>query len=84
MHYEGKLAQLARVRLGRGQPLLQARLVDELEAPRAVAGGEQGILGLALAVADPTNVSAVLRRLAAARTEPEGEGGEEQKHETGC
>lgn len=70
MHDEWELAQLARRGLGGGEPLLQARLVDILEAARAVAGRQQRVLGFAFAVANPTNVAAVLRCLAARRTEP--------------
>lgn len=67
VHDERELAQLARVRLGSGQPLLQARLVHVLEAAGTVAGRQQRIVQIALAVADATDVAAALRRLAAAR-----------------
>lgn len=69
VHDERKLAQFARVGLGGGEPLLQTRLVDIFEAARAVAGRQQRIPGFALAMANTANVSAVLRRLTAARTE---------------
>lgn len=67
VHNERKLAQLARVRLGRRQPLLQARLVHVLEAAGAIARRQQRIVQITLAVADATDVAAALRRLAAAR-----------------
>lgn len=71
MHNKGKLAQLARRGLGGSEPLLQTRLVDIFEASRAVAGRQQRILCLALAVTNPANVAAVLRGLTAAGTESE-------------
>lgn len=69
VHDEGELAQLAGVRLGGGEPLLEARLVHVLQATGAVAWREERILGIALAVADAADVAAVLGCLAAARTE---------------
>lgn len=69
MHDEGKLAQLAGVRLGGGEPLLQACLVHVLQTAGAIARREQRILRITLAVADAADVAAVLRCLAAARTE---------------
>lgn len=75
VHDEGELAQFARRGLGGSEPLLQTRLVHILEASRAVARGEQRILRLALAVTDAANVAAILRRLAAARSESVGGGG---------
>lgn len=69
VHDERKLAQFARVCLGGGEPLLKTRLVDIFQASRAVAGRQQRIPGLTLAVTNAANVSAVLRRLTAARAE---------------
>lgn len=71
VHDEGELAQLAGVRLGGGEPLLEARLVDVLQAAGAVAWRQERILGIALAVADAADVAAVLGGLAAARTKPD-------------
>lgn len=68
VHDERELAQLARVRLGRGKPLLQTGLVHVLEAARAVARRQQRVLGVGLAVADPADVAAALGRVAAAGT----------------
>lgn len=68
VHDERELAQLARVRLGRRQPLLQAGLVDVLEAARAVARRKERVLRIGLAVADPADVSAALGCVAAAGT----------------
>lgn len=68
MHYKREFAQFASVRLGRGQPLLQACLVHVLQAARAVARGQQRIQWVTLAMAYPTNIAAVLRRLTAARS----------------
>lgn len=82
MHDERELAEFTRRRLGGGQPLLQTRLVDVFEASRAVAGRQQGILRLILAVTDPANVAAVLRRLTAARAESvNGERGRGERHD---
>lgn len=60
VHDEGELAQLAGVGRRCGQPLLQARLVHILQTAGAVAGRQQRILWIALAVADAANVAAVL------------------------
>lgn len=60
MHDEWKLAQLTRIRLGRRQPLLQARLMHIFEAARTVARRQQRIVQITLAMADTTNVTATL------------------------
>lgn len=68
VHDERKLAQLARVRLGRREPLLQTRLVDVLETAGTVAWRQERILRIGLAVADPADVATALGRVAAAGT----------------
>jgi hypothetical protein len=56
--------------------------MDKLEGARTVAGREQRILWVTLAVAYPTNDAATaLRRLAAARSEPDDDEEEEKKRE---
>jgi len=69
VHDEGEFAELAGVRLGGGEPLLEAGLVDVLQTSGAVARREQRVLRITLAVADAADVAAVLRGLAAARSE---------------
>lgn len=54
LHDELVLAQLAAARVGALDPLLQARLVHEVQAPRAVAGGDQRALVIPFTVTDPT------------------------------
>ena len=75
MHDEGELAELTGRGLGRCEPLLQTRLVHILEASRAVAGRQEGVLSLALAVTDAANVPTVLGRLTAAGPESEEDTG---------
>lgn len=53
LHDELVLAELAAARVGALDPLLQAGLVHEVQAPRAVAGGDQRALVVPLTVADP-------------------------------
>lgn len=53
LHDELVLAQLAAARVGALDPLLQAGLVHEVEAPRAAAGRDQGALVIPFTVADP-------------------------------
>lgn len=60
VHDKGELAKLARVRLGGGQPLLQTPLVHILQAAGAIAGRQERIQGVALAVADAANVPTTL------------------------
>jgi len=69
VHDEGEFAELAGVCLGGGEPLLEAGLVDVLQTSGAVARREQRVLRITLAVADAADVAAVLRGLAAARSE---------------
>lgn len=60
VHDEGELAEFAGIRGRCCQPLLQAGLVHILQTARAVAGRQQRILWIALAVTDPADVAAVL------------------------
>lgn len=53
LHDELVLAELAAARVGALDPLLQAGLVHEVQAPGAVAGRDQRALVVPLAVADP-------------------------------
>lgn len=53
LHDELVLAELAAARVGALDPLLQAGLVHEVQAPRAVAGRDQRALVVPLTVADP-------------------------------
>lgn len=62
LHDELVLAELAAARVGALDPLLQAGLVHEVQAARAVAGRDQGALVVALAVADPGGESQRHRR----------------------
>lgn len=74
VHDERELAQLTRGGLGGGEPLLQTGLVHIFEAAGAVAGRQQRVLRLALAVTDTADVAAVLRGLTARGTESGGRG----------
>lgn len=53
LHDELELAQLTAARVGALDPLLQAGLVHEMEAPRAVAWGDQRALIIPFTVTDP-------------------------------
>lgn len=53
LHDELVLAELAAARVGALDPLLQAGLVHEVQAPRAVAGGDQRALVISFTVTDP-------------------------------
>lgn len=53
LHDELVLAELTGARVRALDPLLQARLMHEVQAPRAAAGGDQRALVVPLTVADP-------------------------------
>lgn len=56
LHDELVLAELTAARVRALDPLLQARLMHEVQAPRAAAGGDQRALVVPLTVADPADV----------------------------
>lgn len=56
LHDELVLAQLAAARVGALDPLLQAGLVHEVEAPCAAAGRDQRALVIPFTVTDPADV----------------------------
>lgn len=60
VHDKWKFAQFARVRFGRGQPLLQTRLMDKFEAARAIAWRQQRIVRITFTVTYSTDVATVL------------------------
>lgn len=68
LHDELVFTQLAAAGVGALDPLLQTALVDEAQAPCAVAGGDQRTLVIAFTVANPASAREKSHRREGGRT----------------